>query len=649
MNDAYSIDKEDDGSYQFGGKNTSPKKFTDCVESSVRNVLNLMLYNANEKNFLLNQEKTWEDDAYIRNLKEKIEGRGTIDLKDRREMLRLFYLEQTPEEVVNGDIFFTTFWNTVLCEREDVYSQSLYKLRYTSGTNELTSGLINAAKTYWNLVYLLHDDCSENLEMIKGHINELEDDITKENVDTSKIERVFKEIFDLMNPNYKVTVTVESLLCVPCKHDHNVKEFFGKLNFTVKDLSETNELFKFSVQHKNGHAYTIYDFGEKAVLSLESFLNQNPGTEDFWNVSKVLSLYRKLKQSENISSTELASLLKENEEALNNIKNEKINESIKLLLSEGFFKDQSFRRNFIEDYISLNSNISSVEDIMGFELKHKKQIKSTIENKKIKDEILNYDEQDFYELFNYKTLMSEAIERLDDEEFDLFVDIYRENLKQGINKIAFKGEQDFKALDYAINLGKWNKAKKLAGLIDDFDFAQLDIKEKICNGDNFTFENIKEFSDEDIFSVNNKKSIMAFAIEKLSDEDFKLLIKNVDKKILEENFVYKYTDDQGIIYDTTAFTYAVKNKEFSKAQEILNKIDQVNKFDTALVEENCRWYSSLGFLLKENQIDFIKENKHKFDFNKSEVFLDQEGQRYSAKEFITQILKNDSIIQELNI
>lgn len=691
--------KPEEGKHQFGGTNKNPSEFSDCVETSTRNLFNLLSYDSKAQKFLYQQEMNAEDKVYMENLESAIENRASIALKSKKEMFRLFYLMQTPLKCTDSSMVFKTAWNSVLFGINKENKEGLYPLGYVRSDNELFSGFLNSLKIYWNLVKIARDDCNEELDEIKSDISAIEQEMEKsfDQMDDikNKLEVAFTKIFNLINPNYKVDVSIKDLSFDELRGNHNQNEFFGNLDINVFSSDKKLNLFKCYLWNHNGHADTKLKLLDRSEINIENLLGRNVNQETensrkFYNVNKMLDIYKK--GIENGNSIELRNLIYELSKSPNMF-NDAANVSIKRV-ERGETKENS---NLSEEVSKMATDRNALE-------KFKKIMKTVINGTVVSDLNLFEDPDDFFIMANGKTLMSEAIEKLSYEQFSDFVDKYKSYFEKNFNDtIASHNTFEFMTMfDYAVKEKDWEKVKKLANLAgqcinssnkiagsnncfdvlvkeeqidilkdnkEKFDidcFANLlkygseklkneldpnwRIKEKIYKGNDFNFKDVENLSSKEIFMLFDGKSIMCYAIEKFSDEDFSLLLNKLDPNILQNKFISQEFL-QGMVYrDATAFDYAVRLRDFSKAEEILKHIGKVKNSNVVeFDQENLSWWcSSLGFLLREGRLDLVKKYKEKFDFYNQTVFADAANrQEFTAKEYIEKFIQDEDLIKSL--
>lgn len=689
--------KPEEEKYQFGGTNKNPDEFSDCVEISTRNLFNLLSYDNKAQRFLYQQEMNAEDSAYIENLKSAIETRGRIDLKSKKEIFRLFYIMQTPSNSTNSDMFFKTAWNSVLFGINEENDEGLYPLGYVRSDNELFSGFLNSLKIYWNLVKLARDDCNEELNEIKSDISEIEQEMKKsfDQMDDikNKLEVVFAKIFNLINPNYKIEVSIKNLSFDELRGKHNENEFFGDVDINVFSSDKKFKLFKCSLRNHNGHADTKFKLSDRSEINIENLLGRNVNQETetsrkFYNINKMFDLYKK--GIENGNSIESRNLIYELDKSPNMF-NDAENVSIKRV-EKGEAKEIS---NLSEEVSKMATDRNALE-------KFKKILKTLVNGTIVSDLSLFDDPDDFFIRANGKTLMSEAIEKLSYEQFSEFVDKYKSDFENKVNStIAINNNFGLTMFDYAIKEKDWEKAKKIASLAQHIDtYSKVDgsnncfdvlvkeehidilkdnkekfdincyasllkygseklkneldpnwrIKDNIYKGNDFNFKDIENLSSDEIFMLFDGKSIMYYAIEKFSDEDFSLLLNKLDPNILQNRLVSSEFLQDMVYRDATVFDYAVRSRDFPKVEEILKHIEKVKISNVAeFDQENLTWWcSSLGLLLREGHLDLVKKYKEKFDFYNNPVFINfAEGQEFTGEEYVKKIIRNDDLIKSL--
>lgn len=742
----YQVDKAN-----FVGRGELVPTFSNCVETSIRNIFNLLLYDSEKNDFLFREELSSDDVTYIESLKNAIENLNPIDLKNKREMLRLFYAVQNPDESTNGNNFFSNLWSFTLSNIGDENLEGLYPLRYAKEKNELCSGLLNVLKACWNLTFLLNEKNVMPLVALKQEIDDIEKFLLESSIEVEVVEPIlksaFEKVFSLVNSKYAINIEIENLRVETCKRLINVKDFFGDVCVSVSERQTNRKLFDFSIIQNNGHSQVDYS-KENELLPIGEFLNRDEENETvnskkFYDVVTILILYREIFDDTFFNIEPFCiEIMKEPvvlEYSNDIIMQRRVDrEKIKLTLYSAIFdriKEVGLGRDFIacycDNFDGNSKKIQVVEDNQR-DWVQKRRFITTLVTKQcdLNDFVNDCMGYDFYEQVGGKTIFSKAIESMSDSQFDLFVNGNKVNKDFFIDHfneiVAYDDNEECNAFEYAVKLNKWTKAKILISLLSyvspynynfksgnerfnvigwllkekrldileenkaKFDFSVVvcktqtgeeysgydyisklgdeelknridpnsDIRKRICNDAKIDIEDIKKLSSKELFQVPQinldkpRKSMMAFVIEKLDIDDFKKILDCVEGQCLIRDKVYYYGNNgNGFDYGINSLVYALKSREFEKAEQILIRFGDVcNQYDLPFVEGETKYYSILGFLLKEKKYEIIKANKSKFEFNQLIVFEDCDtSERYTAKEFITQVLKDNNLIRELNI
>jgi hypothetical protein len=101
--------------------------FADCVETSLRHVMNLLLYDPETKTFRLDHVKA------------QFEGKNNPYIQN----LFKFYEKQDPDNSNNGNIDFRSLWNGVVGDL-NAFDKLPHEIRYGSRGNNIASGFVNA-------------------------------------------------------------------------------------------------------------------------------------------------------------------------------------------------------------------------------------------------------------------------------------------------------------------------------------------------------------------------------------------------------------------------------------------------------------------------------------------------------------------------
>ncbi|MBL4588385.1 hypothetical protein JKY79_03505, partial [Candidatus Babeliales bacterium] len=122
-------------------KNVKKEAFSDCVESSIRHIMNAIFFDRTENMFSLkklDQFMMEKNQTYIENLK-------------------FFYDAQTPDLANSGDSQLRSLWNRVVADLGDsiIYSQ---KFNAEKNNNEIKSGMLNLVKIFEKICNLDLED-----------------------------------------------------------------------------------------------------------------------------------------------------------------------------------------------------------------------------------------------------------------------------------------------------------------------------------------------------------------------------------------------------------------------------------------------------------------------------------------------------------
>ncbi len=281
----------DDGKCYFD----TAKRFADCVDTSVRHLVNLMTYNANKEEFHLPGSKCNVTDKDFEKLlaeyNQENNEENHINHKSVKERLHMYYLYQSRQLSNNGDELTRSLWNHVISNISSK-DKGMYDVVYMKGKNELSSGLVNVLKMYYNLVYALRD--GQGCEEAKSAIDKIvsiinSSDKIKEIDVVNALSDTFKKTLELFNDKYKLDIYIKKAE-VQKKFSYGDlsskpwMDVFGAVCVTVRE--NNNDLFNFEIEQQIGHGSIKCNTQSKITLDdEEKHLLENEYTALLYNFS----------------------------------------------------------------------------------------------------------------------------------------------------------------------------------------------------------------------------------------------------------------------------------------------------------------------------------------------------------------------------
>ena len=254
------------------------KRFADCVDTSVRHLVNLMTYNANDEKFHIPGSTCNITNQDLDELKDAYNQRNKIKHKSVKERLHMYYLYQNQQFANNGDELTRSLWNHVISNISSK-NEGMYDVVYMKEKNELSSGLVNVLKMYYNLVYSLRDgqDCEEAknaIDKVITLINSATDDTSKINQEELKniLSNAFKETLKLFNDKYDLNIDVKGAQIQKKSNFRNPAknswmDVFGTVCVTVHE--NNNDLFNFEIEQQIGHGAILCNIQDEITLNEE--------------------------------------------------------------------------------------------------------------------------------------------------------------------------------------------------------------------------------------------------------------------------------------------------------------------------------------------------------------------------------------------
>ena len=277
--------------------------FADCVDTSIRHLVNLMTYNANDEKFHLPGSTCDITNQDLDELLNAYRPKNKIKHKSVKERLHMYYLYQTQQLANNGDKLTRSLWNHVVSNISSK-DEGMYDVVYMKKKNELSAGLVNVLKICYNLVYALRDGqgCEEAkiaIDKVISIINSV--DKIKECDVTHLISDAFQKTLKLFNDDYELKIDVKE---VQIQKKSNLNDpmmgswmdAFGAVCVTVRQ--NNNNLFSFEINQQIGHGATRCNVQNKITLvDEEKHLLENEYAALLYNYSNQLN------KSNNITNT----------------------------------------------------------------------------------------------------------------------------------------------------------------------------------------------------------------------------------------------------------------------------------------------------------------------------------------------------------
>ena len=206
--------------------------FPDCVEVTMRHILNLMLYNSFKKQFDLTHliksiESTQIDEQIMRSLQD-------------------FYQKQSPLQANSGDQSIRSLWNRVVGDLNTI-DRNIPSVFYVSGATfkyDMDPGFINVINAFRKMFGL-------TLTLKEKKVADL--DLKTANLSQKKewIEAYFATLFQILNPDRTYKIDTEAL---KEGQGRNQRDIFGELGVIVEDQNSKKLLFSFKIKMQPGHS-----------------------------------------------------------------------------------------------------------------------------------------------------------------------------------------------------------------------------------------------------------------------------------------------------------------------------------------------------------------------------------------------------------
>ena len=250
------------------------KRFADCADTSIRHLVNLMTYNANDEKFHLPGSTCDITNQDLDELKDAYRQKNKVKHRSVKERLHMYYLYQNRQLANNGDELTRSLWNHVISNISSK-DKGMYDVVYMKEKNELSSGLVNVLKMYYNLVYALRDGqrCEEAKSAIDKIISIINSSDKIKEIDVvNALSDAFKKTLELFNDKYKLDIYIKKAEAQKkfSYGDLSNKpwmDVFGAVCVTVRE--NNNDLFNFEIEQQIGHGSIKCNTQSKITLDDE--------------------------------------------------------------------------------------------------------------------------------------------------------------------------------------------------------------------------------------------------------------------------------------------------------------------------------------------------------------------------------------------
>ncbi|MBL4588247.1 hypothetical protein JKY79_02800 [Candidatus Babeliales bacterium] len=206
-------------------KNANRRNFADCVEVTMRHMMNFILFDSKEKEFSLNKLDdfmTNKDRTYIRNLKD-------------------FYDYQKAPFANSGDLQVRSLWNRVVADLGGNITY-LQKFNAEENNNEVESGILNFVRVFERIFDF---DLGDEPKFIQGQ----EDNFIETVQD--RFSDCFKILFEEISPK-SVAVQIH-FSNVKIFSIHGEDDLSGDISISINDKDSNEKLFSFVIYIRGYH------------------------------------------------------------------------------------------------------------------------------------------------------------------------------------------------------------------------------------------------------------------------------------------------------------------------------------------------------------------------------------------------------------
>ncbi len=200
--------------------------FVDCVEVSMRHIVNFFLYDHRLSSFNvapLYKHMKKHHNPYIKNLEN-------------------FYAIQSPEQANSGDITLRSTWNKVIANLKHSHGiRYLKQFESVNNNNELKSGMLNMMKVF-NAIFSL--DLGDAPSYTP---NDTEKFLIKAQ---DWVKNGFQKMSAIINSNRTCSVTFSKV-----DINEQVQDIIGRINITMLDRKTLASIFSTTIKINYGHTY----------------------------------------------------------------------------------------------------------------------------------------------------------------------------------------------------------------------------------------------------------------------------------------------------------------------------------------------------------------------------------------------------------
>ncbi len=555
-------------------------KFADCADTSIRHVMNLLMYDSQSKKMRFPLEIGSISKEEVLDVVNNIQGHGMLKLKTLKERLYLYLAYQNIDKVNNGDDVTRSFWNYVVsnvtCLDKDIYDVVYVR---NDQQNELSAGILNALKMYYNLAYVIRD--GDGCNIAKSSIDKVIQEGKKPACEISNIESMLQDAFEqtlgLFNEDYEIKVSFGNIIKKQKFTKNPLKveywDFFGDAYVLVK--CDGVDKFDFHIYQGLSHAFTECVFENIITLNDKDrilFENYN---------AAVLYEFIENQDGEYIPRDDFCVVTLNDFDRFYSTVDKIPITNVDVKVSSYMKKYVAFRvHNEIVSFLREDSAPKLVCALNRY-----KDIMDCIEDVCIEvdgitESMLKFSLSRIYE---NKNIIS------DRRFFSWYVFFMYD--KSNFKNSAF--EEEFS-----------DKLKKYFGLKCILEREVLEESD---------FKIFDELLSDDFFVKYNERSLVEVSVNS-SDDLFSRFLKVLDLSLVmpkecKDRFIYLLSEQ------------AVVAQKWNKLVEILDKYEEINSEKVLLG------------LIRVSKFDLICKFRYRFDFNKI-LFIDSNGVPYTGYEYI---------------
>lgn len=249
-----------------------PETFADCVETSIRHLINCFLYEPFTRNFSFKGLEKYHKSAS-----------STKSPLINLAVLFNFYKNQPVDLANDGSEKMRSEWNRVVGDLNGPNESHETSIRYRQGTNELDAGFINLMQIFKKILGV--------------HIKAAPDPKVPLDMKKDWLREAFEEVFNALNPNenYSISLNMD-------KVSAESEELSGVVTITVDD--QDGMVYSFDFQsNPNRHGqlenYQVSDRLKSQDYTdslINHFVNRNGSENALWLLAKTPKLQEHLFQ-----------------------------------------------------------------------------------------------------------------------------------------------------------------------------------------------------------------------------------------------------------------------------------------------------------------------------------------------------------------